>query len=364
VVEREAASVQTPDSEFVASLTAYPAPLLEITFDQLRTLLIVHDTGSSLEAARVLKREQSSVQKQIDTLNRGFQRLCGELLVLKQGRGQRFLFTPTGAAVVERARTLMSDWHNEVSDIRRRIGQSLAVGTTEFCLDFLGNAWGRVAEDFQSRETELKIVHVRTKDAFARLDAKEIDLLCAGFAAPAGEKGLPGPYEFLEWKREGLVLLTNLSKRELPSASVGVARLSAVPLIIPTRGIIADFLCRWYGQNFHTRLNIAATIDDVYYGLALLRSHMAYGCMLVTQSIGESVMEGKLPGAPELRLVGLAEDFDPMLELIAGVFARKGDREKFSASHPFNMLWNAFSMEIADDPRILRKERTCAPCFN
>jgi hypothetical protein len=28
----------------------------------------------------------------------------------------------------------------------------------------------------------LNVVHVRTKDSFARLDAKEIDLLCGGFA--------------------------------------------------------------------------------------------------------------------------------------------------------------------------------------
>ena len=75
--------------------------LLDTTFDQLRTLLVVAETGSALQAARILGREQSSVQKQLDTLNRNFQQMCGELLVLRQGRGQPFLFRPiiTGAGL-------------------------------------------------------------------------------------------------------------------------------------------------------------------------------------------------------------------------------------------------------------------------
>jgi hypothetical protein len=45
-------------------------------------------------------------------------------------------------------------------------------------------AWQRIAEEFAAREIELNRIHVRTKDSFAWLDANEIDLLCAGFAAP------------------------------------------------------------------------------------------------------------------------------------------------------------------------------------
>ncbi|MEW2389163.1 hypothetical protein AB0933_12475 [Streptomyces venezuelae] len=36
-----------------------------------------------------------------------------------------------------------------------------------------------------------------------------------------------------------------------------------------------------------------------------------------------------------------------MLQLIAGVFARKGEREMYDASHPLNMLWDAFRDEAA-----------------
>ena len=60
--------------------------LLELTFDQLRTLVVVQEAG----AARILDREQSSVQKQIDTLNRSFQRMeSGVLYLPRYGPGRR-----------------------------------------------------------------------------------------------------------------------------------------------------------------------------------------------------------------------------------------------------------------------------------
>src|SRR5215471_12040686 len=86
------------------------------------------------------------------------------------------------------------------------------------------------------------VQHVRTKDSFARLDAREIDLLCGGFASIADADAIPGDYEFLQWRRDGLVLLTNLPKRELPMPAVSVDRLLGVPLIVPsTGGVIVDF---------------------------------------------------------------------------------------------------------------------------
>jgi hypothetical protein len=70
--------------------------------------------------------------------------------------------------------------------------------------------WQRVAAEFAAREIELNMIHVRTKDSFAWLYANEIDLLCAGFASVTGANDIPGDCEFLRWRREGLVLLTNL----------------------------------------------------------------------------------------------------------------------------------------------------------
>ncbi|WP_447002473.1 LysR family transcriptional regulator [Saccharothrix isguenensis] len=320
--------------------------LLETTLDQLRTLVLVADTGSAMHAARILNREQSSVQKQLDTLNRSFQQACGELLVVKQGRGKPFLFTPSGQLFADLARITLKGWQSSINDSRRRLGQTITVGTTEFTLDLLSRVWQRVSSDFLSRGTELKVMHVRTKDLYSRLDAKAVDLLCGGFASSREYADVPEQYDFLEWHREGLVLLTNLPRRELAMPEVGVGRLPSVPLLIPSGGVIVDFLKRWYGMEFRNRMTIAATIDDIYYGLALLRHEMAFGCMIVSESIGRAAIEGRLPGGPNLRIVSFSADFNPMLELVTGVFARKGERERYEPSHPLNVLWDAFDAEI------------------
>jgi DNA-binding transcriptional LysR family regulator len=340
--------VRVPDTDSLNTMLACPPVLLELTFDQLRTLVVVQEAGSANGAARILGREQSSVQKQIDTLNRSFQRMCGELLAIRQGRGQPFRFTATGAAVAEEARAMLTDWQARVNDARRRIGKTLAIGTTEFTLPFVGKVWQRVCDEFAAREIELNVQHVRTKDSFARLDAREIDLLCGGFASIAGAGAIPGDYDFLQWQRDHLVLLTNLPKRELPVPAVSVGRLPDVPLIVPsTGGVIADFLCRWYGSDFRNRLTIVASIDDIYYGLALMRSKMAYGCMLTSVGIARAAVDGRLPGGPDLRFVNLGPDFDPTMELVTGTFARRGERSAFHRSHPLNVLWKAFADEIA-----------------
>jgi DNA-binding transcriptional LysR family regulator len=340
--------VRVPDTDSLNGLLACPPMLLELTFDQLRTLVVVQEADSANDAARILGREQSSVQKQIDTLNRSFQRMCGELLAIRQGRGQPFRFTPTGTVVAELARAMLVEWQARVNDARRRIGKTLAIGTTEFTLPFVGKVWQRVCDEFAAREIELNVQHVRTKDSFTRLDAKEIDLLCGGFASITGARDLPGDYEFLQWRRDGLVLLTNLSKRELPVPAVSVERLPRVPLIVPsTGGVIVDFLRRWYGSDFRNRLTIVATIDDIYYGLALMRSKMAYGCMLTSLGIARAAVDGRLPGGPDLRFVDLGPDFDPMMELVTGTFARRGERSAFDTSHPLNLLWQAFADEVA-----------------
>ncbi len=347
LLDGQGARVQVPATDSLNRLLACPSMLLEFTFDQLRTLVVVQEAGSANGAAQILGREQSSVQKQVDTLNRGFQRMCGELLVIKQGRGQPFMFTPTGTAVAAQARALLADWQARVNDTRRRIGKTVALGTTEFTLRFVGQAWQRVAEEFAAREIELSMVHVRTKDSFARLEAKEIDLLCGGFASVAGVGDIPGDYEFLQWRREGLVLLTNLPRRELPIPAVSVDRLPGLPLIVPAAGgVITDYLRRWYGNDFRNRLTIIATIDDIYYGLALMSSEMAYGCMLTSASIAQAAVDGRLPGGPGLRTVSLGPDFDPAMELVTGTFARRGERSAFAPSHPLNLLWKAFAEEV------------------
>jgi hypothetical protein len=61
---------------------------------------------------------------------------------------------------VKQARTLLAGWQAQVNEARHRIGKTVALGTTEFTLRFVGIVWQRVAEEFAAREIELNVVHL------------------------------------------------------------------------------------------------------------------------------------------------------------------------------------------------------------
>lgn len=317
-----------------------PAALLDTTMDQLRTLIVVHEAGTALGAARLLGREQSSVQKQLDTLNRNFRALCGEPLVLKQGRGKDVLFTGTGMALVELARDTLGDWLDGIHECRRRLGSTLTVGTTRFTLGYLTAAAEYVADEFERRGIELKVVHVRTKDLFGKLRAKEVDLVCGSVVAQA-DRSEVSDIEVMEWRRSGLTVLTNLSPRRLPGPTVGARELPSLPLVVPSSGLIDRFLRGWFGPEYRDKLDIAAEIDTVHYGLQLLGSGLLRGCMLVTRGVGEAAGDGRLPDARGLRSLELVNDGEPRLEVLVGAFTRRGERQSFAANHPLNLLWDA-----------------------
>ncbi|MFD9701546.1 LysR family transcriptional regulator [Lentzea sp. NPDC059081] len=327
--------------ELLATLLACPPEMLDVSLDQLRTLAVVHTTGTAQRAARVLGREQSSVQKQLDNLNRTATRLVGEALVLKQGRGKDFLFTPSGEEVVELAIRTLASWTDSLHRSRRRLGSTVTFGTTEFTVEFLGAVWPALREDFERRDIRLNIEHVRTRDLWRKLDAKKVDMACGSFAAHVGQPP-ELDYDFLEWHRERVALLTNLTTRELPDTPVAATKLPTLPLLSPTAGLLAQFLGRWYGPDYRGKLTIIADIDSLNYGLNLLDAELTHGCMLTTERVADAVLEGRLPGRG-LRKIDLADDYTPALEIVTGIFARKGERIRYAADHPLNLLWTAFA---------------------
>lgn len=343
--------LRVPPVGTLAELQALAGPLLDVTLDQLRTLLAVQEAGSPLRAAALLGREHSSVRKQLDTLNRTFQHVCGEAAVIKQARGQDYLFTPTGEMAAALARGMFADWLSGIIDRRRRLGAVVTVATTEFTVDFLAQVWPQVADEFTRREVELNIVHVRTRDFWGQLDAKNVDLVCGSIPASPGRDPALDAYDVIEWQREGLALITNLPVRELTADTISQQRLPNVPLLAPAAGLVADFLSRWYGTDFRNRLHIVAEVDSIYYALALLRSNLVRGALIATNASAQAAIEGRLPGGPGLRLIRLAPGFSPPLEILAGIFARKGERYLYHPEHPLNLLWNAFQQRADDRPR-------------
>lgn len=328
-------------ADMLATLLGCPPEMLDVSLDQLRTLAVVHTTGTAQRAARALGREQSSVQKQLDNLNRAASRLVGEALVVKQGRGKDFLFTPSGEEVVVLAKQTLLAVTDSVHRSRRRVGFTVTFGTTEFTVQFLGAVWPALRDDFERRGVHLNIEHVRTRDLWRKLDAKKVDLVCGSFAA---EPGRPPTldYDFLEWHREHVALLTNLTARELPDTPVTAARLPGLPLLAPTAGLLSQFLSRWFGPDYRGVLDVIADIDSLNYGLNLLTSDLLHGCLLTTERVADAALEGRLPGRG-LRKIDLADDYQPRLEIVTGIFARKDERARYAPEHPLNLLWNAFA---------------------
>ncbi|WP_043263666.1 LysR family transcriptional regulator [Streptomyces sp. CT34] len=324
----------------------YPTELLDTTMDQLRTLIVVHEAGTALGAARRLGREQSSVQKQLDTMNRTFAALCGEELVLKQGRGQDALFTATGEALVELARRTLGEWAEGVHDARRRLGRTLSVGTTRYTLGFLLDAVEHVSADYERAGVDLKVTHVRTGDLFTKLRTQELDLVCGSVVVTEGEEAeLLAPYEVMEWRRSGLSLLTNLPPDRLSGASFSARDLPRLPLVVSAGGLIGRFLTSWYGSDYRQRLTVAAEIEAAHYGFELLRSGVVSGAMLVTRGIGEAAADGRLPEAGGLRTLEIVGEVGPRTEVLVGVFTRRGERDAYPPDHPLNRLWEALSWE-------------------
>jgi hypothetical protein len=280
------------------------------------------------------------VQKQLDNLNKAATRLAGEALVVKQGRGKDFLFTPSGEEVVVLAKQTLLAATDSVHRSRRRVGSTVTFGTTEFTVQFLGAVWPGLRADFERRGVHLNIEHVRTRDLWRKLDAKKVDLVCGSFAA---EPGRPPTleYDFLEWHRERVALLTNLTARELPDIPVIAASLPDLPLLAPTAGLLSQFLNRWYGPDYRGVLHVIADIDSLNYGLNLLTSELLHGCLLTTERVADAALDGRLPGRG-LRKIDLGDDYLPSLEIVTGIFARKGDRDRYAPDHPLNLLWNAF----------------------
>ena len=317
-----------------------PGPLLDATFDQLRTLVAVHENGTALGAAKALGREQSSVQKQLDTMNRNFGELCGEPLVRKQGRGANVLFTDTGRALVELAGRTLGNWLDEIHECRRGLGRTLTVGTTRYTLGYLSHARERVAADFHRRGIDVKMVHVRTRNLLEKLASHQVDLVCGSVLDAEGADRL-ADYDVQEWRRSGLVLVTNLPPHRLPATTVGVRELPSLPLVLPDAGLITDFVRGWFGEDYRDRLDVVAEIDTAQYGFELLRSGLVRGCMLVTQGIGEAATAGRIAPASGLRSIELVGDLEPKMSLLVGVFARRGERAALPAEHPLNLLWTA-----------------------
>ena len=101
-----------------------------------------------------------------------------------------------------------------------------------------------------------------------------------------------------------------------------------------------------------TGWHIVAEVDSIYYGLALLRSRLVHGALIATGRGRPGCRRREAPGRSwALVLIPLAPGFSPPLQILAGIFARKGERALYHPEHPLNLLWEAFNIHLHGRPQ-------------
>lgn len=336
-----------------------PEELLSLTFDQLRTLLFVAHEGSPRKAALALGRDQSSVVKQTELLNEAFQKLCGEPLAIKRGRGEDYAFTQTCNEVASLVERLLDDWTAYLERRRREVGQRLVIATTTFTLRILSQLWDEVAVRV-ARRTDLEVTQIRTKGFWDSLRDRSVDLVIGAIVIEQNKQPQPVDYDFLEWSREEFCLLTNLSPRAFPGRSIAWDELRRYPLILPEAGVIIDAIRVWYGDDYQHKLRLAPPILDVHYARELLLTGTVEGFMVSTRTVATH-LEGNTPTVDSnnvdiqhttraiLRPIDLGAGFQ-QLALVSGLFGRKGERalyESLDKLHPLVLFWEVFERHIA-----------------
>jgi DNA-binding transcriptional LysR family regulator len=326
------------------NLSALHKELRQLTFDQLRTLVLLARTGSALRTAALLDRDQSSVQKQLATLNKHFKEICGEPLArTPTGRGKALAFTRTGELVADLANSLFVTWLSALDEHRRRVGKSVSIGATAFILDFVPKAWDKLVKTLADAGIAMSVTQIHTKDVLTALrQDKELDLVLGGVIMERTLQNLDHPdYESLGWHREPFVLLTNYTKSLLPDEPVAPDTLRTLILILPDAGIIHDFLKRWFGDHYRAKLKVFPVTGDVPFSLSLLRSGSVKGCILVP----EYLVKSRSHYTKGLRVLKLSAPDLPDLHVVASILMRRGDREDKSEDHPLNLIWNVFVEE-------------------
>jgi hypothetical protein len=90
---------------------------------------------------------------------------------------------------------------------------------------------------------------------------------------------------------------------------------------------------------WHTALHVAARDGKVELARTLLEPG-ANPCL--TSAAAQAAVEGRLPGGSRAQAHPRGPGFNPPLQILAGIFARKGERVLYHPKHPLNLLWEAF----------------------
>jgi DNA-binding transcriptional LysR family regulator len=309
-------------------------PFVSVTVDQLRTFVAVHETGSARAAAiHVLKRDQSSVEKQLKTLDEHFWNFNKERLIIKpQGRGAELRFTRGGERVYQLARKVLQ----EFSDTRTQFEKvyRLRIALTKFTIPLLAEVEDSISKRLRQhgRKPERELIHIRSELVQQCLEDPSLDFSLGGIVTG---QPIDSRLQFIPWKSENLLLLSNLP---LHCKAIQIAQLRSLglPLILPTTGVIKEFVTQALGGA--EGLNVVEWCNDLQFGLDLLRLRVHEACMICTEFIAAEARNRKDCD----KTFYTYRISDCKLKMETGLFRRAGEDELYEPTHPVRIFWETF----------------------
>ena len=311
------------------------SPFTSITIDQLRTYVAVHETGSSRSAIKALGRDQSSIDKQLKTLDEHFWDLGKQRLFVKPfGRGEELRFTRAGETVFQLAEKLL----RELSTTRAQLEKvdRLRIATLGFLTPLFAKLDGPIAERFRQcgRNPDRELIHVSAKNIQTCLDDPAIDFALGGVIS---SQRIEEHLEFALWKTEEFLLLSNFPL-DVPEVRIDQLRSLNLPLILPDPdfGLIKEFVKSALGGDYG--LNILERCTDLQFGIDLLRLRVHQACTIVMAHIAEEAIRQQ--GTNKIFSIYPLTGFD--LRFHVGLFRRAGEDDLYEATHPKRLFWDTF----------------------
>ena len=322
-----------------------------MTVNQMVTLVELHRLGHTHEVARLRNRDLSSILKQLETLNNTFVELCGErLLDTDTGRGKPVQFTQTGEEIVKQANKFLESSLNAIDKRRREVGRKLTAASTTGMLSVISKIW-QLWQERARGAFELHLTQIRTYEVSKYLSEGRVDLVFAGIIDHKDAKHDYEEFEFLNWsKGHKIVLLANHTRLPSDPVKLGDITNGNISMVLASHGIMRQFANLVFQEDLQ-RVNTVASIDDLYFGLGLLRNNIYQASMLTIETLADQVIkdQAKSGGVRFHKYVvkGL-EDYT----ISDGVFRRRVAGQ-FAANHPINVCWSV----IKDEAEKLSKEK-------
>ena len=248
---------------------------------QLRTLLLVAETGSLSRAANRLRIAQPALSRQIRLLETE----VGTALFTRHARGMAL--TEGGEILVERARGAFRELDQAKSDLMALSGQvtgQIAVGLLPSVSDLMT---GRFAGAMRQRypRVRLRVVTGLATHLLEWLEKQEIDV------AIMSEPLVPTNLEFQPLIEEPLFLVGPHAPGARAAGAVPLRQLSDYPLILPS----SDFGLRgWIDHVVHgagVELDVVAEANSVHVQRSLIRADVGFAILPASVVLGEQAAD-------------------------------------------------------------------------